>query len=652
MKNIITLITKNHFLFIFISFCTPNSTMERPSKITRSAPEKETGSYPPSPMPQERESYPISPSPSEASISTASGKRKQFAPVRALKKSRANESFSIAYYLQKDPDLIKSRIQGHALDLSGLSISSLDGLLAVPGIKNIFNLSLAHNSITQIERKDFLGLSQLITLDLSNNDIEVLATDGFEQLANLINLFLNNNRIRAAESDSFSHLNNLKKLSLSHNRLTALSQKMFAGMPHLEELDLNDNIIADIENHAFSNTPFIKKLKLNKNKLTKLTGPMFEGTTYQREQIGGRDRLNSLEGLDLRDNKLTEIPASILIHLPNLARLLLTNNQIAQVTPQNITALKKATSLKMIDLVNNKLNDATLKKLNAALPNIEIVATVSMETTQMAQELMKVSTEEHRKFAATKSLSDFEKKAAEESQEFEEDAATGLTIVHPLLYDYIKSRNFEFWHLVKGSAGQQWYELKNLEIANLEGLLDLPWIENVFRIYLNNNKIKSIPARAFAGLNKLRDIDLTNNEISSIDPQAFEGLPNLQSLNISSNPSLPLNRTFLAPLKNLSGLILEKNNIKIIPSFLFQDLTRLESLFLGHNELTHISSEQLAGLENLKYLMLNNNQIKYIDPTVFKPLIKLKQLNLMNNPLSKENVEAIRKVLPKTKIFF
>lgn len=632
-------------ILLLITFTAISFSMERPPKAPRIEIKATTASGPSSPMPQEKESYPISSSPSEASMSTTSGKRKQATPVRAFKKTRANESFSIAYYLKNNPDLIKSRIQGRTLDLSGLSISSLDGLLAIPGIKNIFNISLAHNVIKEVNRNDFAGLSQLITLDLSNNDIEVLATDGFEQLANLINLFLNNNRIRGAENDSFAHLDNLKKLSLSHNRLTQLLQKMLVGMPHLEELHLNDNAIADIENHAFSNTPFLKRLKLNKNQLTKLSGPIFEGTKYKREQIAGRDRLNALEELDLRDNKLNEIPTSILIHLPNLALLLLTNNMIAQITPQNIAALKKTSSLKMINLINNKLTDATLKKLKAALPNVEIIATVSMEITEAVESLMGG-------FSATKSLSDFEKKAVQEHEIIEEDAATGLSIVHPTLYDHIKSRNFEFWHLVKGSIGQQWYELKNLDITNLEGLLDLPWIQNVFRIYLNNNKIKSIPARAFAGLNTLRDIDLTDNQITQIDPQAFEGLPNLRSLNMSSNPSLSLNRTFLAPLKNLSGLILEKNNIKTIPPLLFQDLTRLESLFLDHNELTHISGEQLAGLENLEHLMLHNNQIEYIDPAIFNKLTKLKQLNLLNNPLTKENVEAIRKALPGTHVFF
>lgn len=620
--------------------------MERPPKAARIAPEKETISYPPHSIPKERESYPISPSSSEASMSATSGKRKQLAPTRAFKKPRANETFSITYYLQNKPNLIKSKIQGNNLDLAGLNISSLEGLLAIPGIKNILNISLAHNSITQVERKDLAGLSQLITLDLSNNDIEVLLIDGFTELANLHRLFLNNNRIFRIEHDAFAGLDNLKVLSLSHNRLTKLQQKMFAGVHNLEELLLQDNAIDDIEKYTFSDTPLLRKLKLNKNQLIKLTGTMFEGRIHIREQYRGQDKLTYLEDLDLRDNKLTEIPTSILVNLPELQRLLLSNNQIRKVTSPNIAALKKADNLKILDLTNNNFSEADLKKLKAALPDLEIIATVSMETTEAVENLIGG-------FSATKSLSDFEK-AAQEYQKTEDlKAAKALRSIHrPPLYMYLKSEDLDLWDLVKGSLSQQWYDLQNRGITNLDGLLDLPSIENVFRIYLNKNKIKSIPAHAFFGLGRLKDIDLTKNQITHIDPKAFEGLPSIRSLNMSSNPSLPLRADYLKPLKNLQSLILETNGIKTIPDFAFQDLINLKSLYLDHNELTHISHEQLAGLENLEALMLHNNQIKYIDPAIFTKLPKLQLLNLLNNPLTKENVDAIRKVLPKTKISF
>lgn len=629
-------------LFFLVAVCVINNlAMERPPKVARTAQEEETRSYPPSPMPQERVSYPISPSPSEASV-TGSWKRKQPTPVRAIKKTRPNESYTITYYLQNNPDLIASRMHGKTLDLSGLKIDSLDGLLAIPGIKTIFNIILTHNLITQIKRTDFAGLSQLNTLDLSNNDIELLETDGFAELASLINLFLNNNRITRIEHDTFANLNNLKKLSLSHNRLTALHQKMFAGIPHLEELHLNDNAIADIEKHALADIPFLTRLKLNKNQLTKLTGPMFEGTKYKREQIGGRDILKNLQELDLRDNKLTEIPTNILAYLPELQRLLLTNNQIAQVSAPNISALKKASKLKTIDLVNNRLSDATLKKLKAALPNLEIIATVSMEITEAAE---KIET-----FSAAKSLSDIEPRYQE--QEAEEAAIQNLISLNKTLRDYIRDEDYSFWrHLIRGTY-QQWYELDNLNLTTLDGLQEVPDIKTVFRIYLNHNLLQYIPANTFAGLSELQDIDLTSNQITSFDPQAFAGIPQLRSLNISNNGLKQLRPEMMSQLKNLEGLVLETNGMESLPPYIFKDLKKLRHLFIDHNKLKQITAEHLEGLENLEALMLNNNQIYYIDSEILKPLKKLTLLTLGNNPLSKENVEAIKKALPGVTVHF
>lgn len=617
--------------------------MERPPKAPRIVVEEATTSYPPSPIPQERASIPISPSPSEASISTAtSGKRKQAVPVRAPKKTRQNESFSITYYLQNNLELIKNKVRGQVLDLSGLHISNLDGLLQIPGIANIRHINLSHNSINRITRDDFSHLSDLITLDLSNNDIEVLETDGFAELGNLTNLFLNNNRIHGAEHDSFAHLDNLRKLSLSHNRFTVLLQKMLAGVPHLEELHLNDNIIADIESYAFSHTPFLKKLKLNKNQLTKLTAPMFEGAKYQREQIGGRDRLNALLELDLRDNKLTEIPTNILVHLPNITRLLLANNQIAQITSQNITALKKASSLRMIDVANNQPSDAALKKLKAALPTVEVIATVAMETTEAAEKLVGI-------FSA-KSSSDIEQQ--EKQKKAGQTLIKTLTNLDKSLQDYVNDENFNFESLLQGTPDHYSYKLSNLGLTNLDGILNVPEIGSALRIFLDKNNLKTISSNAFRGLPLLQDIILDSNSLETFDPEAFAEVPKLRMVKLNNNRLTQLTPLMMKQFKNLESLTLENNNITQLPSSLFKDLTQLKVLFLNNNALTQLAADTFDGLTNLEILWIKNNKLTYLNPLLFKQLKKLKDIDLTGNLLTKENINEIKAALPHVDIKF
>ncbi|GMU18978.1 MAG: hypothetical protein AMXMBFR12_01700 [Candidatus Babeliales bacterium] len=629
---------KTLFFLLFLS-CIIHS-MERPPVASQRSPKISRSEF------QEGISHPASPSSSDGSATpSGSGKRKEREPIRALKKPRGQQqSFSIAYYLQHNPQEILSRIQGSTLDLSHMNLASLDGLLKIPGISHIRNLSFAHNHIREIHREDFSGLSHLISLDLSSNLFEFLTTDSFAQLENLTHLFLNDNIIRTIQHDAFAGLNNLKHLSLAHNRLQEIYPQLFTGVPHLEQLDLNNNQIKNIEPHAFSSLAFLKKLKLNKNQLTKLTGPMFEGTKFQREQIRGRDKLSALTELDLRDNKLTEIPTSILAHLPQIEILLLANNMIAQLTAQNITALKKASTLKSLDLVNNKLKDADLKKLQDALPRVKITATVAMETTHAVEEFMG-------QFAAAKSMSDIEQKLIEEQEEAEEFARTSLTRLHGSPRGLLNDENFDFRSLIHGTYGK-WYELNNLNLTSLDGLLEIPYIHDVFRIYLHKNKLKTVPANAFAGLTQLEDIHLSSNQIETFDPHAFDGLLKLDSVYLDANRIVVLTPEMMKQFKNIKGLILSDNNISQLPPYIFKDLTQLKSLWLGHNSLTQLTPEMLVGLENLESLALPKTQFTYLDPVLFKPLKKLKHLNLAAIPLSPENKEAIKKALPGVYILF
>lgn len=653
----------------------PPAAAERPAKSARVSVEaqQETPPYTPvhSPEPRASISHPASPSASDGSATPAgSSKRKQAAPVRAFKKSRGQEeSFSIRYYLMKNPEMIRSRIKGNTLDLSYMNISSLDGLLQIPRITQMNHLILAHNLIKEIKREDFATLKQVITLDLSNNLLEFVYADSFVELENLTNLFLNDNIIRAIQHDALAGLNHLKQLSLSHNKIKEIDAKMLHGAFNLEILDLSNNEIKVIAPHTFVRVTFLKRLELNGNQLSGLTKNIFdvpkaEGYINIRAKKAPPFQLRSLEILNLRDNKFTEMPTSILSSMPALQQLLLTNNLIAGVSDANINALKKVSTLKIIDLVNNQLTDTSLNKLKKALPQVQIIATVAMEPTLQIEQLAQLSREKRLKeqqteesaienlgkVSAARSLSNIEQ--ALEQEEAKEEAVLGLTSVASPLYAYLKDRVHDFWQLVHGSRGQQWYDLNKLGIANLQGLVDLPYIHDVYRIFLRNNQIKTVPVHAFAGLNKLEDVDLGANQIESFDPHAFEGAPHLESVYLNANRIKTLTPEIMAQFKNMKTLILEENQISQLPSGIFKDLTNLTTLYLGHNPLTQLTPEMLIGLDNLKTLDLNSNRFTYLDPALFIPLKKLTYLNLAANPLSKENAEAIRKALPGVRVIF
>ena len=59
-------------------------------------------------------------------------------------------------------------------------------------------------------------------------------------------------------------------------------------------------------------------------------------------------------------------------------------------------------------------------------------------------------------------------------------------------------------------------------------------LENLNRLGLDSNRIKSIAKRAFSGLEELKQLHLTDNAITSIQGNAFSVMKNLQELKLNS----------------------------------------------------------------------------------------------------------------------
>lgn len=130
--------------------------------------------------------------------------------------------------------------------------------------------------------------------------------------------------------------------------------------------------------------------------------------------------------------------------------------------------------------------------------------------------------------------------------------------------------------------------LYDKEINNLEGLERINHKDEFRKLLLNRNYITKIPKDAFVGFDNLEEIDLTLNKISFIDPLAFSHLKNLRKLN------------------------------------------------------------------------LGGNELSYLDPAVIKNILESKgdrpawpfiSLDLESNRLTKENIEAIKAVLPPSVSF-
>ncbi|CAH2221292.1 opticin isoform X1 [Pelobates cultripes] len=154
--------------------------------------------------------------------------------------------------------------------------------------------------------------------------------------------------------------------------------------------------------------------------------------------------------------------------------------------------------------------------------------------------------------------------------------------------------------------------------------------------YARFNKIEQIRSGDFAGLKKLKRVDLSSNSLSQIDEDAFRLLPSLQELILSENqlralPELPSSLVHLdAKLNQLqsSGIRTEA----------FKDLTKLQFLYLSDNKLDYIPVPLPFSLQSLH---LQNNKIQTMHKDTFcdsqdRTFIRraLEDIRLDGNPIN------------------
>jgi len=191
--------------------------------------------------------------------------------------------------------------------LSGLRVLDLDNNLlqdAAPlaALSGLSELNLDHNQLSNAAA--LAGLTNLTSLQLLSNGLnDVSFVSGLKALRQLN---LDNNNL--ADVRAVSGLSNLVYLSLENNRLTlggalAANGTALGQLPNLATLNLGGNQIGDLGFLAglrASNS--LVNLSLAHNLITNSLG---------------LESLSGLRGLDVGDNRLTEV--SVLTNLPRLA---------------------------------------------------------------------------------------------------------------------------------------------------------------------------------------------------------------------------------------------------------------------------------------------------------------------------------------------
>lgn len=132
-------------------------------------------------------------------------------------------------------------------------------------------------------------------------------------------------------------------------------------------------------------------------------------------------------------------------------------------------------------------------------------------------------------------------------------------------------------------------------------------------------------------------------------PKEIWSFPNLQYLDLSKNQITDFPDS-LGQLKNLQVLHLSRNKIESLPREI-GDLTNLVVLDVNQNEVINIPP-QIGKLKKLRYLDLWSNNISSFPDELKELQDNLQVLDLRVILINYDTQDRIRKMLPKTTIYF
>ncbi|XP_078617930.1 uncharacterized protein LOC144885733 [Branchiostoma floridae x Branchiostoma japonicum] len=234
-----------------------------------------------------------------------------------------------------DLSVIKAEVLRHSqnltdLNLGGNNITVIDEN-AFMGLESLAKLQLQQNNIQTLPDRVFDPLLALTYLDLSSNHFNIILPTLFKGLLNLQWLYLSSNGITHIDNTTFLGLNFLTHLDLSHNQLTTARLNIVGQS--VKSINLNENDIRALEASLFSGLPNLVSLSLQSNTITTIRPRTFKG-------------LGKLEELDLSYNRIATITRRMFEGLENVTNLNLNLNQgLGEIEPYAFYGLGRLKSL-------------------------------------------------------------------------------------------------------------------------------------------------------------------------------------------------------------------------------------------------------------------------------------------------------------------
>jgi hypothetical protein len=198
-------------------------------------------------------------------------------------------------------------------------------------------------------------------LGVHNIGLIVIEDNTFSTASRMQTLSFNSNKISVIKGQAFSGLKKLKFLSLAYNKITSLGIETFNELIELETLYLSNNNLRSFDFAILHGNMKLNIFSLSNNSLT----------DFKNSQ----DFLTlNIEQLTFSNNSLTAFPLANLPDLPNLKKLWIDTNKLAEINIDKIPV--KFPKLRVFIFKFNQWDCCNLikmiKKLKEMLPEIII----------------------------------------------------------------------------------------------------------------------------------------------------------------------------------------------------------------------------------------------------------------------------------------
>lgn len=469
------------------------------------------------------------------------------------------------------------------LNLQDNNLSTLPE--SIGALKKLTKMNLSRNKIASLPR-EFYSLGELQHLNIAHNCLEKLG-DEFVDMVMLQTLDLSNNLLTSLPT-GIGYLVRVTEFNVSHNQLTELPLDI-SCMRAMTKLDVTHNNLKSLPN--MSDMRKLHVIHAQHNDIEDL--PMFEGCDALQELHFGNnfikavteefcENLPLLKILDLRDNKIEELPDKIAM-LQHLIRLDLTNNELTAL-PNSLGLLSH---LQNLQIEGNKFRHIRQDLLKAGTCRLLKHLRDKMD----ADESIRLSpSQTHTSLSPEPRI--FPDKYMMRNSRAVNLAMKEISFVPDEVFKDALSADV---HIVDISKNKLLEVPSGLQIV----------ADNVSELNLNTNKLKTLPS-FIADFTRLQYLDVGRNQLSDLPD--LKGLPNMRELILSFNAFTSVPECVYS-LEKLEILLISDNQVRKIDVDGLKRLQRLATLDFTNNSIDHVPFE-LGLLKQIRCVELKGNSFR------------------------------------------